>query len=680
MQITPTLIMKKFWLIFLALATVVSACNKPTPDTPGGDDPDVPVDPPQPPAETGLPDISTFKLGKTFAVPFGGRLLMPYKGFSKGDVISLTARYDASVRFELKCEEVTDEDGAYFTTPARYAGGMCEVSCTRFTGGMTYVDMVDAAQIDKVPGKTTYGRVIDIDGNPVKDVVVSDGVLVTTTDDSGRYYLASKRKYGYVFISVPSGYKVAVNRTIPQFFRNFTSTSYTDYEVNSFILTPENNTRHNMTVFTDTHLAARTNDLRQFESSFKTDLRKQAEECKAAGVPMYCLTLGDLAWDEYWYNNSYSLENYAQTMADLDIPIYNIVGNHDNDPYVADDFGAEAAFRKWIGPTYYSFNIGDIHYILMDNTLFSNKGGAPGIIGNVQDYKEGFTADQLKWLKSDLSHVPAGTTVFFGTHIAYTGRPSQQTDGSFKYGFSMPADYRTQLSSLFAQYKVHYVSGHNHISYTNRLSDRLMEHNIVGVCGTWWWTGYYSNYKCNLCRDGAPMGSKVFEIDGSDVKWQLRSMDHGPSYQFRVYDLNNCQITRAVYCPSGTRITDEFFEKYTHGYSASRSDNKLLVNVFDYDDNWTVTASESGSALSVKRVDSYDPLHITHFNTRRLNGNATESSMTFPTLKTSHLFEVSAHTATTPVTITVTDSFGRQFVETVQRPRKLYDMYISSNY
>ncbi|MBP5521294.1 MAG: calcineurin-like phosphoesterase C-terminal domain-containing protein, partial [Bacteroidales bacterium] len=117
---------------------------------------------------------------------------------------------------------------------------------------------------------------------------------------------------------------------------------------------------------------------------------------------------------------------------------------------------------------------------------------------------------------------------------------------------------------------------------------------------------------------------------------------------------------------------------YVHGYDVQRSDNKLLVNVFDYDDGWTVKAVEGGTQLPVKRIDGYDPLHIIHFNTKGMNTNST--AMTFPTLMTSHLFEVSARTATSPVTVTVTDSFGRQYVETVIRPLKLYDMSISSNY
>ena len=155
-------------------------------------------------------------------------------------------------------------------------------------------------------------------------------------------------------------------------------------------------------------------------------------------------------------------------------------------------------------------------------------------------------------------------------------------------------------------------------------------------------------------------------------------MGHDENYQFRVYDLNNCLISKSLYCKNGTKISNDFFSENVHGYDVQRSDNKLLVNVFDFDDAWTVSASEGGKPLGVRRVETYDPLHIVHFNTSRMNTNST--SLSFPTLLNSHMFEINALSATAPVTITVTDRFGRQYVETVSRPRNIYDMTTSNKY
>ena len=67
------------------------------------------------------------------------------------------------------------------------------------------------------------------------------------------------------------------------------------------------------------------------------NFRKQIAQAKAEGVSLYAMALGDLTWDEYWYKNSYQPSHYVRQMADLDIPIYNIPGNHD-----IPDYGAEA--------------------------------------------------------------------------------------------------------------------------------------------------------------------------------------------------------------------------------------------------------------------------------------------------------------------------------------------------
>lgn len=671
-------------LLILSACLALTFCKVPEegpvdPD-PGTEDP-TPGPDPEPDPAPGLPAFSTWNIPDPFDIPLEGTLNIPFKGLRAGDRITLTQRDDSSVTFTLTCTAADDEKGADFTIPANFAGAVCKVSVDaggRHLDKEVFVNIVDNGDVAKVPGRTTYGRVIDRNGRPVPGVSVSDGVLVTTTDSEGRYYLASMRKMGYVFISVPGNYRVAVNRTIPQFYQNFTSTSSSVYEMHNFILEEQPNSNFRFIAFTDTHLAARTNDLNQFKL-FKEDLRAQIARAKADGTPLYALTLGDLAWDQFWYDNSFDLKSYHDIMADMELPVYNMPGNHDNDPYVSDDFLSENAFRKNLGPTYYSFNIGSVHFVMMDNTLFSNKGASQGVLGDVQDYKQGFTDNQLKWLTNDLAQVPAGSKVIFCNHIQYSGRPSLKSDGSFSYAYSLPAEYRTALIDLFGPFDVHILTGHTHINYTNRFSDRMMEHNIAAVCGDWWWTGYYTSSKSHLCRDGSPSGYKIFDLKDGELTWLYKGYDRPADYQFRAYDLNNCLIDRATYCPkSNDKVSDAFFSENVHGYDTPRSDNHVLVNVFDYDDDWKVSIRENGKELTVKRVDTYDPLHIIHFNTRRMSTNST--SLTFPALMTSHMFEATASSATTALEITVTDAAGRTYSETMSRPRKLLDMSKSTNY
>ncbi|MGN1212366.1 MAG: metallophosphoesterase N-terminal domain-containing protein, partial [Candidatus Cryptobacteroides sp.] len=59
-------------------------------------------------------------------------------------------------------------------------------------------------------GVTVYGKVF-CDGKPVAGAVLSDGVEVVQTNSEGFYQMKSAKKYGYVFVSVPSGYEVPSN-------------------------------------------------------------------------------------------------------------------------------------------------------------------------------------------------------------------------------------------------------------------------------------------------------------------------------------------------------------------------------------------------------------------------------------------------------------------------------------
>ena len=668
--------MKKFLLIF-AIIPLFFSCNGPDEPTPGPEPDPGKTDPINPGTTTGLPDIANLKIGDTFTIPFAGELLLPYSGVKAGDSIELQLRSDNSKRYSLKCVR-TEDKGAVFTVPSSFIGGMCKLSfrtSSRNDVVDTFVSVCDTMEVERHPGMTTYGRVIDYNGNPIAGVVVSDGVRTTTTDSNGCYWLASMRKRGYVFISIPDGYFPAVKNTIPQFFSRFKSDKSSDYEIHSFVLERVNMDKHRAVIFTDTHLARRTNDISQFENYFKTDITEQINAARTEGLHLFGMALGDLAWDEFWYANNFSLAEYYEIMSSLDMPIFSIPGNHDNDPYIADDFGSEEAFRKNLGPTYYSFNAGGIHYIMMDNTIFNNTGASQGKIGNVQDYTQGFKDDELRWLEADLKAVPAGKTIVFGNHIQFTTRPSKKSDGSFSFSYTMPAEFREELVRLFAPYNVHIVTGHTHVNYTNRIADNIVEHNLAAVCGTWWWTGYYSTNNCRINGDGSPSGYKILNVSSpSDIKMSFKPLARSKDYQFRAYDLNNCRITRSLYCSkaSTSKVTNEIFSKYAVGYDAARSDNKVLINVFDWSEDWTISVLENGNELIVNRVDTYDPLHVVHFNMARLNTNST--SVTFPTNVSSHMFEVTCSSATSSLNINVKDGYGNSYSETMHRPRNLYDM------
>lgn len=54
-----------------------------------------------------------------------------------------------------------------------------------------------------------------------------------------------------------------------------------------------------------------------------------------------------------------------------------------------------------MGPTYYSFDVGEVHYVMLDNTVYINTGGTEGSMGK-RNYHSYVTDQQLAWLRDDL--------------------------------------------------------------------------------------------------------------------------------------------------------------------------------------------------------------------------------------------------------------------------------------
>ncbi|GAB3431119.1 calcineurin-like phosphoesterase C-terminal domain-containing protein [Niabella aquatica] len=513
-----------------------------------------------------------------------------------------------------------------------------------------------------VPGMTVKGRV-QCNGAGVPGVVVSDGLEVTLTDANGVYYLPSAKTKSFVFISVPGGYEVSTGNTIlPVFYQAFKAAAPV-VETMNFALTKTNNNKHVVLALGDMHLANRNNDVAQFQNGFLPDAKETIARYRQEGYKVYGLTLGDMTWDAYWYTNKYSFTQYLSVMRHIDIPVFHTMGNHDNDPYVAADWPAEADFRASLGPTYYSFNLGKVHYIVLDNIEYINTGGAEGKPGQ-RNYNKTIAGDQITWLKKDLATVTDKTTpVILAMHIHLNSNPSVSETASLN--LTNAAD----LINCFSGFSnVHVLTGHTHICYAYENSSALMEHNSGAVCATWWWTGKNGYAGNQICKDGAPGGYAIWKFNDTDYQWLYKSIGYNENYQFRAYDLNEVHITAANYAPN---TTDALLADYATPYATKNTGNEILVNVWGYDKRWKVELFENGTTpLPVMRVKVKDPLHIISYEALRLNAGAIPTA-DFCTATSGHLFQTRASGPTSSVLIKVTDRFGNVYTEMMTRPKAL---------
>lgn len=528
--------------------------------------------------------------------------------------------------------------------------------------GKIYINIVDKIDFEPSAGTTVFGLVSSEEG-PVANVVVSDGTEVTVTDDKGIYELKSAKKWGYVFISVPSGYEVAAEGVFPQFYQTLKGAADV-VEQKDFKLTKvDGQDRYKLFLLGDMHLANRTNDAAQF-TQFTTDLN--AYMAQHSGQKMYALTLGDMTWDLYWYKNNYALPQYRETINRQvkNLQIYHTMGNHDNDFMTTSDYDAAVKYVDCIGPTFYSFNIGQVHYVVMDNIDCSAYDGTDS-----RNYVKKLSNEQLKWLAKDLAYVDKSTPLIVAMH-AQIYKPT-----STGFAFDHDSANTEALLAALDGYEVHFVTGHTHKVYNITPDDDVVkgrdihEHNSGAICASWWWSGNLTP-GVHVSIDGAPGGYAIWDIDGTDFAWLYKSTGWPEEYQFRSYDLNNVSFSMddVPNIPSNVLI-QLAYKKYVNAYPEN-SDNEVLIKIWNWNSNWELSVVvERGKTLEYTPVWAYDPLHIAALSVPRFNNSGITSTPSFVTESATNFFKVKADDADVDLTITVKDEFGHTWTEEMQRPK-----------
>lgn len=528
--------------------------------------------------------------------------------------------------------------------------------------GKIYINIVDKIDFEPSAGTTVFGLVSSEEG-PVANVVVSDGTEVTVTDDKGIYELKSAKKWGYVFISVPSGYEVAAEGVFPQFYQTLKGAADV-VEQKDFKLTKvDGQDRYKLFLLGDMHLANRTNDAAQF-TQFTTDLN--AYMAQHSGQKMYALTLGDMTWDLYWYKNNYALPQYRETINRQvkNLQIYHTMGNHDNDFMTTSDYDAAVKYVDCIGPTFYSFNIGQVHYVVMDNIDCSAYDGTDS-----RNYVKKLSNEQLKWLAKDLAYVDKSTPLIVAMH-AQIYKPT-----STGFAFDHDSANTEALLAALDGYEVHFVTGHTHKVYNITPDDDVVkgrdihEHNSGAICASWWWSGNLTP-GVHVSIDGAPGGYAIWDIDGTDFAWLYKSTGWPEEYQFRSYDLNNVSFSMddVPNIPSNILI-QLAYKKYVNAYPEN-SDNEVLIKIWNWNSNWELSVvDERGKTLEYTPVWAYDPLHIAALSVPRFNNSGITSTPSFVTESATNFFKVKADDADVDLTITVKDEFGHTWTEEMQHPK-----------
>lgn len=530
--------------------------------------------------------------------------------------------------------------------------------------GRIYINIVEDIDFKPDAGTTVYG-IVSSAGVGVENVVVSDGAEVTVTNEKGIYQLKSAKKWGYVFISVPSGYEVPSVGVLPQFHRALKNSADVVERADFKLEKVDGQDSYKIFMLGDMHLANRTGDLGQF-AQFTSDLTDYMTRHK--GEKMYALTLGDMTWDLYWYSNSYYFPQYLNTINSQikNLQIFHTMGNHDNDFQTRSDYDAAVKYVDQICPTYYSFNIGKVHYVVMDDIDCSSYDGTES-----RNYVKSLSAEQLDWLAKDLSHVDKTTPVVVAMHA----QVFYPTTSGFKIDHDPVNTLR--LFDILDGYTVRFVTGHTHKLF-NVTPDapivdghNFREYNSGSVCASWWWSGNLTP-GIHIGTDGTPGGYGIWDVTGTDFQCLYKSTGWPEEYQFRSYDLNNVHFSMAdvPLMPSDISASvKNAYMQYVNAYPQN-NDNEVLINIWNWNSDWTLSVvDEKRKTLPYTEVWAYDPLHIAALSVKRFNNAKLTQTPSFITDKFTHFFKVKADDADTDLVITVKDEFGNEWTENMQRPK-----------
>lgn len=472
-------------------------------------------------------------------------------------------------------------------------------------GGGT--DTPNLPRVQLVNGNDVYGYILDESKNPISNVVVSDGFSVVKTDDKGIYQLKKNAKAKFVQYSTPAEYEIAVetnDRKIPLFYRKLMAASTP--QQHDFTLRKKSAVEKNFTLFGigDPQVTDDT-QVHRFINETIADIKTEV-----AGIsqPIYGIALGDIVNDK---NNL--LSTMKMRLGTLSMPVFSTIGNHDK-------FGASTSpktndmFENVFGPTNYSFNIGDVHFVCLDNVVFSNN----------STYGLGISQEQVDWLEKDLSHVPKDKML-----IVYYHMPIRATNFAT----------RSKFINLIQDYKeVHLMCGHTHYMENYILTSsgkQIYEHIHAATCGAWW--------RSNINGDGTPNGYMIYKIEGTTIKdWIYKPTNLSRNFQFRLH--------------WGDQEYGGTYGKYTYGQPS----NTLVANIWNSDPAWKAEVYMNGNKIGDMALKTSAPLNKDAWSMGYHVGVLNRSVNSYETT-TKHLYTLQIPNPNNTLKVIVTDRFGNKY-------------------
>lgn len=389
-------------------------------------------------------------------------------------------------------------------------------------------------------------------GEPgVAGVMVSNGLEVVRSDAQGRYRL-QVAPGETVFVTQPAGYGVPLSpHNIPQFSYTHQpdGTTHLRYgglppsgplpaAVNFPLVQRRIQRQFRAAVAGDTQ----TYNVQQLEYLQRSLVRELAARDDVA----FLIIEGDVIGDDLSL-----IPQFRQVIGAAGVPVYLVPGNHDADRDAVDDAQSLDSFRHGFGPSYFSFDHGQVHFVVLDSVRYPcrSAGTAPEQVhprcpsgGGRSSYIGLIDERQLAWLENDLAQVPADTLIVLNMHIPLVSYQGQ-------YGVTGQVANPGAVYALLEGRKVLSLAGHIHSitqiepgdvyagwAQANGSGPSPFHQIVVGAaCGNWW-SGLPAadGVPASWQAQGAPRGYFLVDFAGADYQERYQATGRAASEQISL--------------------------------------------------------------------------------------------------------------------------------------------------
>lgn len=455
-------------------------------------------------------------------------------------------------------------------------------------------------------GRIFSGKITAL-GKGISDVVVTDGVNFTLTNNYGRYKINTSDDAKFIYYILPKGYNSPVIKGVTTFFRKITNEVQNDKYDFELEKKPSNDQKHTFIVWADPQIID-IKELIPLEIVAK-DVNITVKEYQSNNF-VHGICCGDIVFDR-----SELFEPFLNVEIKTEIPFYHLVGNHDLDYTNTTNETSTKSYENIFGPPYYSYNIGKIHFIVINDVFY---------YGYSYHYMGYIDNRQMEWIKNDLKYVPINSTIVLSLHIP-TKYVSDKMNPSLIQLQKNSVVNANALYNLFDNYNLHILAGHSHTQWNSIISDKIFEHTHAAASAAWW--------QGEICLDGTPKGYTVYEVDGDKLTWYFKGVGKHRTNQFKAYNT---------------------------GYDKENIDY-FIANVYNYDNQWKVEWMEN-SVLQGKMEQYWgvDPdAHILY----EPGKNKKYTWLSYEA--TNHLFRAKPKDINSTIEIVVTDRFGSVYKQKI---------------